>query len=163
MTINAKLIAGANISPGMIVHLTFDQFDSRRHLLKPRGEAHKGRRDERRLPYTSEQTLFFKAGEEIGIDGVIDRQLQAAIGASDEQVVAADAAKPGLRKAVTAARKGQITKARNRLREAEEDAALAQKALSEAKPEKKAAAEKKVAEAEAAVAAAREALAKLEA
>lgn len=160
--ITRKLIAGARISPGTVVHLTFEQFDARRHLLKPLEDLHTGRGDKQRRPYTSEQGLFFKAGEEIGVEGTIDRQLQAAFGASDEDLVKAKAARPGVVKSVTAAQKGQLTKARNRLKDAESDAAEAQRALEAAPEAKKDKAAKALEAAKAAVADARTSLDELE-
>lgn len=162
MTIQGKFVAGGYISPGMVVHLDYGQFDARRHRLVAAKEPHSGRKDQSRRPYKVDSMIYFKAGEEIGIDGVIDRQLQNAIGVTDAQLVAANAAKPGTVKAVSAARKGAITKARNRLKDAQADAAHAQKAFDEAKPEKKAAAEQKLAAAVEAVTAAQAALARVE-
>lgn len=163
MTVNAKFQSGGYVSPGLVVHLLFGQFDARRHLLKAVKDAHKHPKDDRRLAYKAEGMLFFKAGEEIGIDGIIDRQLQNAIAVDDADLVAADAAKPGMKRAVSAARKGAITKARNRLRAAQEAAAEAEKKLQEAPDNKKEKAGLTLEKAKAEVTAAEEALAKAEA
>jgi len=162
MTLNAKFVAGGHVSPGLVVHLTYGQFDARRHLLKARGDVHKGKADKRRLPYTAEKMLFFKAGEEIGIDGMIDRQLQSAIDASDEQVVAAGGAKPGVIKAVGGRKSAAVKKAEKVLKDAEADAAEAQVTLDSAAPDDRVAAQQALDTAKAAVASAQEALTKAE-
>lgn len=159
--IKRKLVTGASLSPGTVVHLTFEQFDARRHLLTAVKEQHQHRSDKRRLAYKSEHGLFFKAGEELGVEGTVDRQLQTAFAASDEDLVAASAAKPGVVSTVTSAQKGQLTRARNKLADAEADAAEAQRAFDDAAENKKAAAQKKLEAAKAALDDARSALAAL--
>lgn len=110
MTLIKKLNSSVGIAPGTVVHLDFGQADARRHLITPLAEAHKDRADARRLPFRADQRLFFKAGEEIGVEGPLDRQLQAAMGLSDEQLVEAGAAKPGVKASVRASRRAKAQK-----------------------------------------------------
>lgn len=126
--IKAKFVTGGNVAPGTTVHLSFEQADARGHLLQAAEDRHKDAKDKRRLPFVAAQALYFKAGEEIGVEGAIDRHLQTALDLSDEDVVKLGAAKPGL-KAKVAARRRRNKKAEV---EAAEAIAAAQKAVDEA-------------------------------
>lgn len=103
--IKAKFVQGGNVAPGTVVGLAYEQAEARAHLLAPLKARHDGAKDQRRLPFKAVQALYFKAGEQIGVEGPIDRHLQMALGLSDEDVVEAGAAKPGLVAKVKSGRK----------------------------------------------------------
>jgi hypothetical protein len=105
MALKAKFVAGGSVSPSIVVHLTFPQFDARRHMLAAVGEVtFTDSKDTRRLPFNPLRPIYFKAGEEVELEGEIDRQLQNAIKVSDAQLVEAGSQKPGLVKSVAAAK-----------------------------------------------------------
>lgn len=75
-----KFLIGGTVAAGLTVMLTDEQAAARAHiltLLDPETKA-------KRKPYGVDAPAFFKAGEEIGIEGSLGRELQAALGIKDD-------------------------------------------------------------------------------
>lgn len=81
-------VTGGNVPPGITMHLDFGQADARRFALKPSKGWHKDRKDTGRKAFTSDRSVFFKAGETLTVEwpeGVaLDRGLEMATAAPAE-------------------------------------------------------------------------------
>jgi hypothetical protein len=146
-----KLITAMTVGAGTVVLLTKAQAAARSHLIvKAEGKA-LGKGKDKREPYEALQLLHFKANEELGIDGELDRHQERAFGLSPETATPSDAANADDLEALEKA-KAEAEKAKAAADEAKVEAEKAKAEADEAKAE----AEKAKAEAD-------EALAKLDA
>jgi|GEM_PF-2954388 len=69
------------VPSGVVMHLTCDQAEARRHFLTPEGDWHqKGTKPETRLPFTANKVSVFIKGEEIGLDAEPDAALRTSLG-----------------------------------------------------------------------------------
>lgn len=130
-----KLITAMTVGAGTIVFLTKAQADARSHLIvKVKGKA-VGKGDEKREPFKALQLLNFKAKEELGIDGKLDRHQERAFGLSPEKAAPSTAANAddleALEKAKAEADKAKA-EAEKAKAEADEAKAEAEKAKTEA-------------------------------
>lgn len=68
-TTKVTLQAVGRVPPEVVMHLTADQADARRHLLTPVKDWH-DKRDAptKRLAFTAKEPVLFKAGEELELD-----------------------------------------------------------------------------------------------
>lgn len=150
----ATFQVGAYVPPGTKVYLTFAQADARSHVLRPIDKRHKDRNDERRLPFTSEQAVYFKVGEEIEIDGSLDRVLANAFGVAIED----PAAERARTREAERQKRVAVKAAERALKDAAADAAEAEVTLGAAAPEDRPALQQALDDAKDAVAAAQSAL-----
>ncbi|WP_027833832.1 hypothetical protein [Maritalea myrionectae] len=81
-----KLITAITVGAGTVVLLTKAQADARSHLIvKAKGKA-VGKGAEKREPYKALQLLNFKAKEELGIEGKLDRHQERACGLAPDSL-----------------------------------------------------------------------------
>jgi membrane protein involved in colicin uptake len=123
--VKAVLGEGTRVSAGLIVHLTYDQARRRAHKITALKGAHEGSEDKKLRPYCANETLFFKAGEELSVEGELDRTLESALGIPQARAAAAAKAKA----------KADEKAARANNDKAEAEAAAKAKAEAEAKAE----------------------------
>lgn len=184
MQIHKVAVPFGNIPLGTKVWLTDAQASARAHLLTPTGEkavirkvkAADGEIEESRKLYVADAQLGFKAGEELAVEGDVDRGIELLFGIENKagagakkrttrvetpQSAAARTKSAKDKAAGTAAAKaGRVASAEAELKAAEVEAAEAQRALLGADESGKAAAEKRHAKAREALAAAQQKLAK---
>lgn len=78
------LQSGTNVPSGTVMHLTRQQAEARRHALVPVKDWHdRNAKPDQRLAFTSSAQVFFKAGEELGLEGELDRGVALAAGVAD--------------------------------------------------------------------------------
>lgn len=77
------LRSGTNVPAGTVMHLTRQQAEARRHLLTPVKGWHDPKGKDERLAFSSSQQVFFKAGEELGLEGDLDRSVAVAAGSAE--------------------------------------------------------------------------------
>lgn len=84
---------GAVVPSGVIMHLTADQADARRHVLKPEKGWHTEKSADKRLRFTGTAGVFFKAGEVLGLElgGKVPPALAGALTAETVAATAAEA------------------------------------------------------------------------
>jgi hypothetical protein len=74
-----KFLVGCSVPAGLKLLLTDEQAAARAHILTALDPESKAKRK----PYGVDAPAYFKAGEEIGIEGNVGRELQAALGVPD--------------------------------------------------------------------------------
>jgi len=78
------LQSGTNVPSGTVMHLTRQQADARRHALVPvKGWHDRDGKPDQRMAFTSNAQVFFKAGEELGLEGELDRGVAIAAGVNE--------------------------------------------------------------------------------
>lgn len=70
----------SSVPANLVIGLNFAQASARAHVLAPLRGKHKDGKDTRRLPFRALEQMQFKAGETIGVDGMLDRVLADALG-----------------------------------------------------------------------------------
>jgi hypothetical protein len=91
--VKAVLGAGTRVSAGLIVHLSFEQARRRAHKISALKGEHEGPADKKQRPFCANEALFFKAGEELTVEGEMDRTLEIALGVPQARAAAAAKAK----------------------------------------------------------------------
>jgi len=74
----SKVIRFGNVPMGTQLWLTDAQASARQHAISPADSDKRGPKDRKR--YTANQQLGFKAGEELAIEGNLDRGLEQMFG-----------------------------------------------------------------------------------
>ncbi len=162
----ATFQTGSTVPATATVHLDARQADARSAQVAPVGNKHSSIRDDRRLPYVAKEQLYFKAGETIGVEGVIERPLANALGIPEveqnaEREVARDAAAAKAKAAAVGKAEKAVTAARGMLNRAEQTVEKMKAATRKPSAEKLAVAERGIEVAKDKLAAAEKALADL--